>query len=161
VEIGQRRWRWRWDWVVEYRVSTQNPATYQACPLLPSKTHHDRLPGSTDPHIPHSHLPTHGTTLHGPTASPNTPTPHPHPPCIETTCTTQKPNQSHDHDSFRATTHTVPNGSPQYMPPALRNDYKTSRGPGLPNPSHSEGWRDLPPHKDPLAWSLKCSDSPN
>ena len=47
------------------------------------------------------------------------------------------------------------------MPPALQDDKGTSRRSSLPNPSHSKGWRDPPPHKDPSTHSPKCSDSLN
>jgi hypothetical protein len=47
------------------------------------------------------------------------------------------------------------------VPPALRYDKGTSQRSSLPNPGHSKGWRDPPPHKDPSARSPKRSDSPN
>ena len=47
------------------------------------------------------------------------------------------------------------------MPPALEDDKGTSRRSSLPNPGHSEGWRDPPPHKDPSVRSPTRSDSLN
>jgi len=62
---------------------------------------------------------------------------------------------------FRTTTRVERDGSPRYVPPALRDDKGTSRRSSLPNPGHSEGWRDPPPHKDPSVRSPTRSDSPN
>jgi len=62
---------------------------------------------------------------------------------------------------FRTTTCAEHDESPRYVPPALRDDKGTSRRSSLPNPGHSKGWRDPPPHKDPSTRSPKRSDSPN
>jgi hypothetical protein len=62
---------------------------------------------------------------------------------------------------FRTTTRVERDGSPRYVPPALRDVKGTSRRSSLPNPGHSEGWRDPPPHKDPSVHSPTRSDSPN
>src|ERR1700689_3617021 len=59
---------------------------------------------------------------------------------------------------FRTTTRVERDGSPRYVPPALQDDKRTSQRSSLPNPGHSEGWRDPPPHKDPSIHSPKRSD---
>jgi hypothetical protein len=65
------------------------------------------------------------------------------------------------HDRFRATTHAAHTGQPRYVPPALRNNIKTSYRSQYTQSNRSNNWRDSPPHKDPSARNLKRSDSPN
>jgi hypothetical protein len=64
-------------------------------------------------------------------------------------------------DGFRATTRTVPDGSPRYVPPALRSEYRTPWRSQLQQTSTSKDWRDPPPHKDLPESPLKRSDSPD
>jgi hypothetical protein len=64
-------------------------------------------------------------------------------------------------DGFRATTRAVPDGSPRYVPPALRNEYRTPWRSQLQQTSTSKDWRDPPPHRDLPENPPKHSDSPN
>jgi hypothetical protein len=64
-------------------------------------------------------------------------------------------------DGFRATIHIECDGTPQYVPPALRGDTRTYRGSQQPHLHHSEAWRDLLPHRDPPQSPNWRAPSPN
>jgi hypothetical protein len=62
---------------------------------------------------------------------------------------------------YRAPARSKPVGPPLYIPPALRNNIKTSYRSQYTPSNRSNNWRDPPPHKNPLARNPKRSDSPN
>src|SRR6202050_2603109 len=64
-------------------------------------------------------------------------------------------------DGFCATKRVERDGTPRYVPPALRGDPRTYRGSQQPLSRHSEAWRDPPPHKKPQKSTKKYSDSLN
>ena len=64
-------------------------------------------------------------------------------------------------DSFRTTTRVEHDGTPRYVPPALRGNNRTPYRSHQSNSRHSGDWRDQLPHKDLPTRGQKGSDRPN